>query len=246
MEKEKQKSVIKKYIFIFFLVIAIAIAIILMIVYNEKGEINMPYKLEKIIVQSSIDTQNNESENLWDLNISQNNDIYIYINKNTKNNTETNIKNVKVDNIKTTNKIGKTVALLPTNTNIKTNYINSVEDFLPTGFEYKGATADNMQLREIGQNGGLVAFRLKNQDLGKYISNEGEEIKYNNELLKKSGIDEKDIIFDLSFDLSIETTNDEKYKGTITITLPVGNFEEKGSVDKEITDFSKVVFKRSE
>ncbi len=246
MDKEKQKSIIKKYVFIFFLVIAIAISIILMIVYNEQGEINMPYKLDKIIIKSAIDAKSNESDKLWDLDIAQNNDIYMYIGKNATTKKEDNIKSIKVENIKTSNKIGETVLLLPTSTDIKTNYVNSTENFLQKGFEYKSAKSDNMQNQEIGQNGGIIAFRVRNQNLGKYISDEGEEIKYNNELLKKAGINEEDLEFNFTFDLIIETTNDEKFKGTVTIKLPAEKFEEKGSVDKEITDFSKVVFKRSE
>ena len=104
MDKEKQKSIIKKYVFIFFLVIAIAISIILMIVYNEQGEINMPYKLDKIIIKSAIDAKSNESDKLWDLDIAQNNDIYMYIGKNATTKKEDNIKSIKVENIKTSNR----------------------------------------------------------------------------------------------------------------------------------------------
>lgn len=246
MEKETKSRIIKKYIFIFFLVIAIAISLLLMIVYNEKGEVNMPFTLEKIEIKSSIATQNRESTNLWDFDISQNNDIYMYIKKNEKIAENNKIKDVKIENIKTNNKLGKIRILLPTSQEIKTNFAQSTDDYKETGFQYIGSKVDNMQTHEICQNGGLIAFRINNQGIGEYISNEGEEIKYGSPLLEKAKINEEDIQFTVEFDIIIETTNEENYKGTINFNLPVEKFGERGSVGKEITDFSKVVFKRIE
>ena len=37
-----------------------------------------------------------------------------------------------------------------------------------------------------------------------------------------------------------------KDKGTLIIDLPAGEFKEKGVIDNQITDFSKIIFKRSE
>ena len=89
METEAKKRVLRKYIFIAFLLLITAIVILLMIKYNVEGEKNMPFKLSKIVVQSTIDTKSREGTgNLWDLELTQNNDIYIYI-ENTKNNPKT-------------------------------------------------------------------------------------------------------------------------------------------------------------
>ena len=77
MEKEVKKRILKKYIFISFLLIAISVSILLMVKYNVEGEKNLPLELNKIIIKSTINAQSNASENLWDLNLEQNNDIYI-------------------------------------------------------------------------------------------------------------------------------------------------------------------------
>ena len=84
MENEVKKRIIKKYIFISFLLIAISVSILLMIKYNVEGEKNLPLELDKVIIKSSINAKSNQSENLWDLNLEQDNDIYIYFKKSFK------------------------------------------------------------------------------------------------------------------------------------------------------------------
>lgn len=248
MESETKKKVLKKYIFIAFLLIAISISILLMVKYNVEGEKNLPYKLEKIIVKSSIDAQSRQSENLWDLELLQNNDVYVYIAKNNNIASEEKIQSIKFNNIVVKKKtdLGKVKILLPTSNVIKTNYLNSTEDYFSKGFEYQGNTIDNMEKQEICQDGGMLAFRISNQEIGEYIANEGDEIQYNKTLLEKAGIEEKDLQFEIELDMIIQLDKDEKYKGTIKFDLPVDTFENKGIVDKEITDFSKVIFKRCE
>ena len=98
MEKEVKKRILKKYIFISFLLIAISVSILLMVKYNVEGEKNLPLELNKIIIKSTINAQSNASENLWDLNLEQNNDIYIYFKKNDK--VETKVESIKISNIK--------------------------------------------------------------------------------------------------------------------------------------------------
>ncbi|MBP3464358.1 MAG: hypothetical protein J6K45_07805 [Clostridia bacterium] len=246
MEKEIKSKVIKKYIFISFLLLAIIISTLLIVRYNVEGEKSLPFELEKIIIKSSIDTQNNESENIWDLSITQNNDIYMYFKKN--NSFETNIEKVKIDNFQIIKKkeIGTTKLFLPTSNDIKTNFKNSTEDYIKKGIEYTTNTVDNMEKQEISKDGGMLAFRISNQELATYVSNDETEINYDGSLLKKAGISEEDIKITAKMDITIQVSQKEKYKGTLEVELPVENFEDKSIVDKQITDFSKVIFKRSE
>lgn len=246
MEKEIKSKVIKKYIFISFLLLAIIISTLLIVRYNVEGEKSLPFELEKIIIKSSIDTQNNESENIWDLSITQNNDIYMYFKKN--NSFETNIEKVKIDNFQIIKKkeIGTTKLFLPTSNDIKTSFKNSTEDYIKKGLEYTTNTVDNMEKQEISKDGGMLAFRISNQELATYVSNDETEINYDGSLLKKAGISEEDIKITAKMDITIQVSQKEKYKGTLEVELPVENFEDKSIVDKQITDFSKVIFKRSE
>lgn len=246
MDKEAKKMVLKKYVFIFFLLIVIAIAILLMIKYDVEGEKNMPFKLDKIIIKSTIDAQSRESENLWDLSLTQNNDIYIYIKRNEEKELEEKIKSIKIEQLSLENKkeLGTVKVFLPTSNNIKTNFIKSTEDYIGKTIEYRASTTDNMEKQEICQNGGMLAIRVSNQEVGEYISNEGDELTYDGTLLGKAGISEENLKFKTKMDIIIETTDDEKYKGTITLDMPAQDFGEKGVVDREIIDFSDVVFKR--
>lgn len=246
MENEVKRRIIKKYIFISFLAIAILLSILLMVKYNVEGEKNLPLKFEKIIIRSSINATSNPSENLWDLNLEQNNDIYIYFEKNAD--TDKKIESVKIANIRIekTNELGNIEVLLPTNNNVKTCFNNSTENYIEKEIEYVANTVDNLEKQEFNKDGGMIAFRISNKEIAKYISNDDTEIQYNGKLLEKAQINQNDIKIKATMDIILKVNEKENYKGTLTIDLPVEEFKEKGVIDKQITDFSKIIFKRSE
>ena len=241
-----KKKTIKKYAFIAFLIIIIIVSLLLMVRYQVEGETNMPFQLKKIIVKSTIDAKNRESENLWDVELAQNNDIYIYIEQNDNYKHEESIKSIKLENIKTVNqnKIGTLSILLPTSNDVKTAYKESNVDYLNKSIEYTGNSIDNMEKQEICNKGGVVAFRIANSNIGEYVSNEGTELSYNGTLLQKANINEEDLKVTVKMDLLVETVSSKKYKTTIDFELPAKTFGEAGIVDTEITDFSDLVFKR--
>lgn len=248
MEKEAKKRVLRKYIFISFLLIAIAISILLMIRYNVEGEQNMPFEISKIVIQSTLDAESKEeSENIWDLKLTQNNDIYIYIQKNKDIETQAKIKSIQINRMMITekNKIGDISVLLPTSNKINQIFLASTENYLNKNITYYANTTDNLEKQEICQDGGMIAFRISNKNIGQYISNEDIEIKYDKSLLEKAGIEEENLKFTFEIDLKIELENNEKYKGTITLELPVDTFEKGGAVNKEITDLKEIIFKRT-
>lgn len=246
VEKEKKSKIIKKYIFISFLALSIIISTLLIVKYNVEGEKNLPFEIEKISIKSSLDTKSNQSENIWDLSIIQNNDIYIYFKKNEKLDSE--VQKIRIENlkIKRNKEIGQTKLFIPTSNDIKTNFKNSTEDYSKKGIEYTVNNVDNMEKQEISQNGGMIAFRISNQDLAEYISNEEADLQYDGTLLQKAGITEQDIKITVSMDIIIEISKKEKYKGTLTLELPIEDFNEKSILGIEKTDLSDVIFKRSE
>lgn len=246
VEKEKKSKIIKKYIFISFLALSIIISTLLIVKYNVEGEKNLPFEIEKISIKSSLDTKSNQSENIWDLSIIQNNDIYIYFKKNEKLDAE--VQKIRIENlkIKRNKEIGQTKLFIPTSNDIKTNFKNSTEDYSKKGIEYTVNNVDNMEKQEISPNGGMIAFRISNQDLAEYISNEEADLQYDGTLLQKAGITEQDIKIAASMDIIIEISKKEKYKGTLTLELPIEDFNEKSILGIEKTDLSDVIFKRSE
>ena len=92
-----KKDLIKKCLFLAFLIIAITVVIAIIAQYNVEGEKSLPYSLNKILVVSRIDTQNNEDpNNLWNVSLTENNNIFIYINK--SKDTNDTIKEIKLEN----------------------------------------------------------------------------------------------------------------------------------------------------
>lgn len=247
MDKKDKKKVVKKYIFISFIIFAIVISILLTIKYNVEGDKEMPYVLSKISIRSALDGTNNQSENLWDINLSQINDVIVFISKNENVKSDEKIKSVKITNkfAEVTPKKGTIKMYLPTSNDVNKTYVNHSEDCISVDVEYIGNVFNNYESREIAEDGGFIAFRISNEDIANYVSNDDLEIAYNKSLLEKAQINEEEISFTFTFDLIIETTDGIKYKGTVKLDLPVGSFENSGIINQEITDFSKVIFKRT-
>ena len=63
--------------------------------YSVEGEINLPFGLSKISV---ISTDIEDGVNKWNLQVNQNNDIYLYIKKNDNYKETEAIENIKLDN----------------------------------------------------------------------------------------------------------------------------------------------------
>ena len=141
-----QDQVIKKIIRIFtaiLITILIATIIALLILkYNVEGEDNLPFELSKIMVISTAegkDIQNEQTENKWNLKLSQNNDIYLEISKN-KNYEEVEIiDQIIIDNLQIVEKpnIGTIKIYKPTEKENIT-YENTEENEIKEKIEYTG------------------------------------------------------------------------------------------------------------
>ena len=116
-----KKRIIKKYTFIFCISCIILISIFFIIKYQVEGEKDMPYKLKEVIIKSSINSLNVDSNNLWDLELSQANDIYLYIESDKEKNKNEKIQRVNIENIEVKNYKRKDniEVLLPTGNSLK-------------------------------------------------------------------------------------------------------------------------------
>lgn len=242
MEKNK---IIKKCAFFAVLAIIILFVILIMLKYQVEGEKELPYKLSKILLVSTVDGKANEdSENLWNIDVTQTNDIYIYIDSDGI--TKETIKEISLENFNLVKAPQKgSIQILRPTSDLDNLYSNSVQNYLNDKIVYQGAKLDDMKSLEVSNNGGVVGFRLALNELGKFISNdETVEVIYDGRLLSNLGVSLEEIKLTLNFDIIITTNENISYKGTLSLDMPTDEIIEKGASKIEVTDFSDIVFKR--
>ena len=247
--KEKLKYLMNKKAFhISMLIVIVAIILFVLVIivlqYNIEGETNMPFVLNKIAIISSVEGTDKEAgSNRWAFDISQNNDINLYIEKNKNYDKQEAIKSILIDNIEIqrNSEKGKINFYRP-NTTESGVYFKNVEENLVQTIEYKGAMKTDLKKLEISNQGGLIMFRVANDKVAEYFSNE-DEINHN-ELLKKANITVEDLKSKVSMDITIKIESGKEYKANIVLDLPVEGVIENGTSSQEITDTSNIIFKR--
>ena len=228
------------------IIIGIAFTALMFILkYDETGEINMPFMVNKISVISTVDGQDVENPQAkWDLRVNQNNDIYIYIEKNNNYSKTETISNVKIDNLKVEKKsnIGE-IKFYRQSQDEKQLYKN-IEENVFESLEYKGSKLSNSKKLEISNQGGIIEFRCANNNIGVYKSDEDSEINHE-DLLKKININEEDLYANIYFDLTIKLDSGKIFKAeSIKLTIPNSDLILNGKVGQEHDFTEKIIFKR--
>lgn len=239
-----KKNLFKRCLFLVSIAIIAMIVVSIIIKYDVEGEKRLPFAISKILLVSTVDGHVvDDPNNIWNIGVTQVNDIFMYINKGIEG--DTTIKEIKFENfnVEKAPQKGKIKLLRPTG-ELSNLYTHSEQDYLNESITYTGGVIDDMKALEIANNGGILGFRFSIEDLGSYVSNETQEITYDGRLLSNLGIGIEEIKFNVSFDIIITTSNNVSYKGTIKLDMPVDTVIEEGSSSIEITDFSDVIFKR--
>lgn len=241
----ESKEKIKAGIAVGFIVICIFIVFIIMIMYAVEGEKNMSFNLKNILIISTAEgVEKKDADEKWNFNVVQNNDIYINIEKNEKINKETVLENLYIENIKIEEEPinGEIKVYMPNSSDGRTFIISEEYEIEDNKLTYKGGKKSNAKTLEIGNQGGNAVIRFSNVGLGKYISNEDEEIVHDATLLNKIGVEEQNIKFKVSFDLILKIDGN-KYKTNIEIDLPCESMIENGSSNVELNG-KEYIFKR--
>lgn len=241
--------------------------------YVVEGETNMPFNLTKITIISSAEgmdkqagmqeTPNAETiedgsvpesevatptevveESKWNFDINQNNDIYIYIEKNQNISRQEVIESVVIDNIKVEKQEekGQVNFYRPNINEAGTSFSNTKEN-LVENVRYEGALETDLKNLKISNQGGLIAFRYSNDKVAEYKSNE-DEINHS-ELLKKANVTVENLKAKLSFDIVITLGTGKEYTANVVLDVPVQDTIEKGTASLEITDLTNIIFKRT-
>lgn len=246
MEQGIRKKIFHICMFISIIAIIFFIVGIIILKYHVEGEKDMPFEISNIKIISSVEgiDQENKQEK-WNISINQNNDIYIYIEKNQNYKDTEVIENITLDNFLITrkNEIGTSKIYMPSNN--ETRIFENAESFSTQSIKFEGDLEQNIKELKIANQGGLLVFRISNDNVGTYISNEDGEIKHN-ELLQKINIKEKDLEEEVSFDITINLSSKKSYKANIKLNITPNDFSQNGSSYQEINDLSNIIFKRIE
>lgn len=246
--QSKINKLILKSAYAVIIVLIIAVIALLILKYEVEGEKNMPFKLSSIIAVSNAEgyQEKQNQEYTWDVEVYQNNDIYLNIEKN-KNYKETEaIKSIIIDNIniKEQPKIGTIEIYRPSGNSIQ-EYKYEKEYKVTDKIEYIGEKEADIKNLKISNQGSTLIFRVINKTGRRYTSND-EQFEHSGKLLNNVGITYEDIKFKISFDLTIILETGNSFKANIELDLPVGEITKEGSSSLEITDMRKIVFKREQ
>lgn len=214
--------------------------------YSVEGESNLPFSLSKISIISIVGgTDKEDSENIWDIEVDQNNDIYLHINRNDNYKETETIQSIKIDNfiVKEKPKVGNVVLLKPDRNDENSIFKNNLENEV-NNIEYLGDLETNIKDLKISNQGGIIVFRCRNENISNYVSNnEGEQVNQS-DLLNILSIDNEDLKFKISFDIYINLSSGKSYKSTIDLEFPINNVVKDGMQSVEYTDMEDFVFKR--
>lgn len=245
MEETRKKEKIKACIAITIIILALLITGIIIMKYEVEGKTNMPFTLSKITIVSTAEGSENEgTEDKWNLSIFQNNDIYFSIEKNENNKEDEIIESISIENIQIIEnpKVGQIKTYMPNSSDGRLFTYSDEYILQENKLTFKGATKSNSKTLEIGNQGGTAVIRFANTKIGEYISNEDKEIKHDGSLLQKVGVQNEDVSFKVSFDVVINLKN-KSYISNIILDLPCeNNLIEQGTCSKEIT--GNFIFKR--
>ena len=229
-----------------FIIFAILFVVgIISLKYNVEGEGNLPFYISKISIISNVEgTDVEDNTNKWNLQVNQNNDIYLYIKKNDDYKDTEIIENVKLNNfnIEQNSKIGE-IKLLKPDSNVESVIFKNITENEVDNIEYIGDMDSSIKEMKISNQGGLVVFRYAINNLGNYVSNDDEQINHS-ELLKKLNVNNYDLKFKVSFDIYISLNGGKVYKSNVDLELPVNDVVNQGTQSMEYTDLENIVFKR--
>lgn len=233
------------YVITFIVFVILFVTGIISLIYSVEGEKNLPFDLSKISIISIVEgTDTEDNANRWNLKVSQNNDVYLYIKKNDDNeNTET-IEKIILENfhVKEQPKVGS-LKLYKPDTQMENNLFKNISENETDRIEFTGDMDASLKDLKLSNQGGLVIFRYAIDDLGNYISNEDVEINHD-ELLNKLSIINKDLKFSFSFDILMNLNSGRKYKANVNLELPINDIVNEGTQSIEYTDLENVIFKR--
>lgn len=230
------------------ILVALIMIIISILVGNKKNEI-IPFQITNITITSNANgiENDNEPSKKWNLNIYQNNDIYIEFAsvKESENISKKNtrIKEIYIENFRNTNGpiLGDSIYIYKLSDDESKLFeftdMYKFEDKLSFEVVEKDA---NVYKKQVNKNNGQICLSIVNNNIGNVEIND-EEVKFDGTLLSRAEIDTNDIVFNESFDIVIITEANQKYVAKVSLTLPCGDISGGFGLNENI-DISNIKF----
>ncbi|MBE5821714.1 MAG: hypothetical protein E7311_03890 [Clostridiales bacterium] len=237
----------KKEIAIVILVILIMI-VIAIISGNNETEI-IPFQITNITITSNANANSNNSEpsKKWNLNIYQNNDIYIEFagvqdsEKISKKNSR--IKEIYVENFTNSQGpiLGSSISMykLSDDENKLFEFNDTYRFENKLNFEVVEKDASPYK-KQVNKNNGQICFSVVNNNI-KNIEISDEEVKFDGTLINIAQIDANEIVFTESFDIVIITEANNKYVAKVSLVLPCADITGGFGLNENV-DVSNIKF----
>ena len=163
---KRLKKIVYFFIAIFIIALIVTIICLLMLKYDVEGENNMPFELSQVVVVSTAEGIHTEGENTWNLDLVQNNDIYLHISKN-KNYKETEIiKNIILKNFKVNEEPRKGQIIIYRPSRDENKYYDYSEEYIVNNeLIYAGGESTNLKELQVSNQGGVIGLRYSIKNL---------------------------------------------------------------------------------
>lgn len=244
------KEILNKKKEIAIVILVILIMIVISIIASNKEDEIIPFQIMNITITSNVNAvdSNSEPSTDWNLDLYQNNDIYIDFLSNPDgekiNKKNAKIKEIYIDNFVQTERpiLGEAISMYKLSDDetklFEFNDIYKFEEKLSFEVVEKDA---NVYKKQVNENGGQICLSIVNDRI-KNIEVEGEEVKFDGTLLALANVDQKDISFNQSFDLVIITQSNNKYVANINLTLPCADLSGGFGIVEKV-DLTNINFK---
>ncbi len=242
-----KKITSKKYFHMVMLIVIVTVILgtagLLILRYTVEGEQSLPFELSKIVIISTGEGIDKQDETVrWAFDLTQNNDIYITIDKNDDFETTEAIKSVTLNNMQIEAKEGSNINIYKPDSENEQIIFNNSDVNRVQNIEFIGSMQSDLKKLEISNQGGTIALRIANEKIIEYKSD--DETIVHSQLLKVAGVKNESLKFNVKFDLIITLQNGNSYISEISLELPTGNVVEEGTTNQEITDLSNIIFKK--
>ena len=263
----KEKIIVT--VFLSILIIAMTVYAIILLISNKKfakevddfSKLNLKtvFSIDKIYMYSSSDADSHtEDRAIWNLDIHQFTDMAIYINNRSDNelNYENSIKELYIENVRFSGPELGTPSLHLKNVEAFGKLSRSEDTLISDRLEYSILNDGDLdyskaQIYADCSNPIVLEYRNMNIKQNEIISDISSDLRFDGELLRKTGVYLNSIKCNLAFDITIINNYNQKFVANVYIDIPledseIGDTIYNGKIVKKLESSNLIRFFRME